>query len=239
MFHTLETTWDHSARRSWTTVASFTMQAIGLSFLLLIPILTVQGPPKFAWLTHEVFSPPAPPSPPPAPGPRHFIRGSEVRGLQIIAPPSIPSQVIQIVDHGTPAPPNLNGLEVQGGTGGRGPGVLDGTGPIAMSPTPPPATVATHPIRVSYWAEGGLVHRVQPVYPPLARQARIQGPVQLRAVISKAGTIEGLTLISGHAMLSGAALAAVRQWRYRPYLLNGEPIEVETEITVNFTLTGN
>jgi protein TonB len=92
---------------------------------------------------------------------------------------------------------------------------------------------------VSHWAEGNLIYRVQPIYPTLARQARIQGTVELRAVISKAGTIENLVLVHGHPMLSAAAIEAVRQWRYRPYLLNDEPIEVETEITVNFLLSGN
>lgn len=72
----------------------------------------------------------------------------------------------------------------------------------------------------------------------IARQARIQGSVQLRAIISKNGTIENLTVISGHAMLINSAIEAVKQWRYRPYLLNGEPIEVETEVTVNFLLAG-
>lgn len=87
--------------------------------------------------------------------------------------------------------------------------------------------------------EGNLIYRVQPVYPELARQARIQGPVRLRAIISKTGAIENLQALSGHPMLVSAAVNAVRQWRYRPYLLNGEPVEVETEITVNFMLSGN
>jgi protein TonB len=215
------------------------MQAIGLSFLLLIPILTVQGPPKFTWLTHEVFSPPrGPVPPPPHQGPRHPISGTEIHGNQIVAPVSFREHAMQIVD--APSAPSLDDF-VPGGTERREQGIPGGMkdGVDVAPPRPAPAPVPTHPVRISYWAEGGLVYRVQPVYPPLARQARIQGPVELRAIISKAGTIEGLTLVSGHAMLSGAALAAVRQWRYRPYLLNGEPIEVETEITVNFTLTGN
>ena len=87
--------------------------------------------------------------------------------------------------------------------------------------------------------EGTLIRRVQPVYPPLARSARIQGSVVLAAVISKTGTIENLTLISGHPMLVPAALQAVSQWRYRPYVLNGEAIEVDTQITVNFILGQN
>jgi protein TonB len=79
---------------------------------------------------------------------------------------------------------------------------------------------------------------VQPVYPPLARQARIQGKVLLQAVISKDGSIENLRLINGHPMLTQAAMDAVKQWKYKPYLLNGEPVEVETQVEVNFTLSG-
>jgi len=77
------------------------------------------------------------------------------------------------------------------------------------------------------------------MYPPLARTARIQGPVILAAVISKAGAIENLRLISGHPMLVPAAIQAVSQWRYKPYILNDEAIEVEAQITVNFVLAGN
>ncbi len=86
--------------------------------------------------------------------------------------------------------------------------------------------------------EGNLIRRIQPDYPPLARQARIQGSVVLRAVISRDGRIENLQVLNGHPMLAPAAIEAVRQWRYRPYMLNGEPVEVETQITVNFTLGG-
>jgi len=86
---------------------------------------------------------------------------------------------------------------------------------------------------------GDVIHKVQPVYPPLARSARIQGDVVLTALISKEGTMENLRVLAGHPMLVPAAIEAVRQWRYRPYLLNREPIEVETQITVKFWLTGN
>ena len=77
------------------------------------------------------------------------------------------------------------------------------------------------------------------MYPPLARSVRVQGAVVLAALIGKEGTIENLRLVSGHPMLVPAAIAAVSQWRYRPYILNGEAIEVETQITVNFVLSGN
>jgi protein TonB len=84
--------------------------------------------------------------------------------------------------------------------------------------------------------EGLLVHRVVPDYPVLARKAQIQGEVMLHAVISRDGTIEGLRMMSGHPLLAKAAVDAVQQWRYRPYMLNRQPVEVETEITVRFTL---
>ena len=96
-----------------------------------------------------------------------------------------------------------------------------------------------HPLKVSHWAEGNIIYRVQPLYPPIARQARVQGTVELRAIISRAGTIENLVVVSGHPMLVKSAIEAVRQWRYHPYLLNNEPAEVETEITVNFVLSGS
>ena len=108
-----------------------------------------------------------------------------------------------------------------------------------MAAIPPPPPKPTRPLRVSEMSEGNLAYRVQPAYPPLARAARVQGEVRLRAIISKTGMIENLQVLTGHAMLVSAAVAAVRQWRYRPYMLNGEPIEVETEITVNFTLAGS
>ncbi len=81
-----------------------------------------------------------------------------------------------------------------------------------------------------------LVNKVQPVYPPLARQTRISGTVRLHALISKSGSVESLEVISGHPLLVRAAMDAVQQWRYQPTLLNGEPVEVDTTIDVIFSL---
>ena len=86
--------------------------------------------------------------------------------------------------------------------------------------------------------EGNLIHRVQPDYPLPARSARIQGEVVLAAIIGKDGSIQNLHVLKGHPMLVKAALDAVQQWRYRPYVLNGDPVEVETQVTVNFVLSG-
>jgi periplasmic protein TonB len=108
--------------------------------------------------------------------------------------------------------------------------------PPPPPPTPPPA-VDAHPVRVSEGAQAAiLIYQVKPVYPPLARQARVQGVVVLEAVISKEGTIESLRAVSGHPLLNQAALDAVKQWRYRPTLLSGEPVAVVTTVTVTFTL---
>lgn len=84
--------------------------------------------------------------------------------------------------------------------------------------------------------QGLILKKVDPVYPSLARQARIQGTVILKVVINKSGDVETIQLFSGHPMLAPAAIDAVKQWKYKPYLLNGEPVEVETTVTVNFTL---
>jgi TonB family protein len=83
-----------------------------------------------------------------------------------------------------------------------------------------------------------IVTKVAPVYPPLARQAHIQAPVVLKVLISKSGDVEKIQLFSGHPMLAPAAIEAVKQWKYKPYLVNGEPVEVATTVTVNFTLSG-
>jgi protein TonB len=87
-------------------------------------------------------------------------------------------------------------------------------------------------------AVGMLIQKTQPIYPPIAKAARVQGTVILQATISKAGTIENLRVVSGPAMLQQAALDAVKTWRYRPYLLNNDPVEVETTVNVIFSLGG-
>jgi len=112
---------------------------------------------------------------------------------------------------------------------------ISGSNPVM--PARPAPTIRT--FRKSTILEGSLIRRVQPVYPPLARMARIQGPVVVAAVISKEGVMERVQAISGHPMLVPAAVDAVSQWRYKPYILNGEAIEVETQITVNFVLGAN
>lgn len=238
MFNALESTWDHSGRRRWTTLASFTMQALGLSLLLAIPLLWVQGPPQLRWFDPHILVPPSAPAAPAPPAAQQAVHSSNVNGEHLLPPTAIPTSILHVDDLGVPPAPDLGNVGVNDGIGHSRPGVANSLGDnTALAPTPPPAP--THPIRLSHWAEGNLIYRVQPNYPVLAREARIQGTVELRAIVSKSGAIEHLSVVNGHAMLVTAAIEAVKQWRYRPYLLNGEPVEVETDITVNFVLSGH
>jgi protein TonB len=236
MFSALENAWDQSPRRRWTTLASFTLQAFGLSLLLAIPLLTIQGPPRLQWLDSPILTPPPAPAPPPTG--QHPTHSSNLSGEHLLSITTIPPRIADLHEPQVGSAPDLDSIGVPGGIGTAGRGISGGIGNPAVDVAPPPAPVPAHPLKISHWAEGNVIYRVQPVYPTLARQARVQGAVELRAIISKAGTIENLIVVRGHPMLATAAIEAVRRWRYRPYLLNNEPIEVETEITVNFVLSG-
>jgi len=140
MFSTLESTWDHSVRRRWTTLASFSMQALGLSLLLAVPMLFVQGPPRLQWLAASVFSPP-PASAPPAPrGAQRAPHASNMSADHLAQPAAIPNGISTVIDHDVAGAPDFAETGVPGGTGHRGPGVPGSTGdPSAFAPPPPPA----------------------------------------------------------------------------------------------------
>ena len=123
--------------------------------------------------------------------------------------------------------------------GGQLGGVIGGiVNSTSLAAVPKFAPVQPQRVRISQGVTKGLlIRRVEPSYPPLARSARVQGEVVLSAVISVNGDIENLQLVSGHPMLVPAAITAVKQWKYKPYLLNGQPTEVETTVTVIFTLS--
>jgi protein TonB len=161
---------------------------------------------------------------------------TEVVQGQLRQPTKIPQKVEMVTEQEAP-PPVGGAMGVVGGTGEGMGGVIGGM--LSSAPVAVPKAAVPQKVRVSQGvAEGLLIHEVRPNYPPLARQARVQGSVVLQAVISKDGTIQNLKVVSGHPMLVQSALDAVKQWRYKPYFLNGEPVEVETSITVNFTLAG-
>jgi protein TonB len=238
----LETSWAQRTRRSWTTLTSFGLQALMIGLLLLLSLWKTVGLPSSRALPTPVSWAAPPPSGPTVHRQNTTtIVQSNLADNVLIAPREVPRQV-QMIDE-TTAPPqtSFNTAGVQGGTGDGSPdGVWKSLGSSMSPPAPLPVPAPiSRTFRTSRLLEGSLIRRVQPTYPALARSARVQGSVVLFALISKAGTIENLRVLSGHPMLVAAAIEAVSQWRYRPYILNAEPIEVETQITVSFSLSGN
>jgi protein TonB len=231
-------------KRGWTTVLSFALQAFLVAILILIPLLYTEALPKQQLMTFLVAPPPPPPPPPPpaaAPVKAVKVVQTDIVNGQLRTPTKIPEKVQMIKEEEAPPPVMASGGVVGGVPGGVPGGQMGGVigGIISSTPVAVPKVATPQRVRVSQGVtQGLLIHKVQPSYPPLARQARIQGSVVLQAVISKEGAIENLRLVSGHPMLAPAAIDAVKQWRYKPYILNGEPVEVETQITVNFTLSG-
>ena len=231
-------------KRGATTLFSFVLQMILLGVLILIPLLYTEALPKTQLMTFLVAPPPPPPPPPPAAAtPIKVVKQiqTEIINGQLRTPTKIPEKIQMIKEEEAPPPMNSMAGVVGGVPGGVPGGQMGGVigGIISSTPVSVPKAATPTRVRVSQGVtQGLLIRKVQPTYPPLARQARIQGAVLLQAEISKDGTIQNLRLISGHPMLTSAAIEAVKQWRYKPYILNGEPVEVETQITVNFTLSG-
>ncbi len=230
--------------RGKTTTMWFVLQAALVGVLVLLPLIFTEALPKQQLMTFLVAPPPPPPPPPPpAAAPVKVVRQvqSDLINGQLRTPTKIPQKVQMIKEEEAPPPEMSTGGVVGGVPGGVPGGQMGGVigGIISSTPVAVPKVATPQRVRVSLGvSQGLLIKKVQPAYPPLARQARIQGTVLLQAEISKDGTIENLRLISGHPMLAPAAIEAVKQWRYKPYMLNGEPVAVETQVQVNFTLSG-
>ncbi len=218
-------------QRARASLLSFTAQGIAIGILLLVPLFYSQGIPQIFSFSPLVV--PAAPVMQPVATTSHTSNrpgfGTVLNVVRNYKPIGIQNDPEPL------APPALD-FHDPDGANSVAVGIPNSTGTALVTLASPPA--ATKPLRISRMMEGNLLRRVQPVYPAIARLARVQGTVELRAVISREGMIENLQAISGPAMLINAAIDAVRQWRYRPYYLNGDPIEVETTVTVNFTLSG-
>jgi len=213
-------------------LASFA-QVVVLAVLLLIPLLYTQTLPGVA--LRSVLAAPAPPTAPPMPPARVLLKGQMRATARIF---SLPAQIVSRSaakqSDAALAPPEIGSSERPGGVYEGSGFTVDGVPP----PLPPPRkTPSRTALRVGGGvSEANLIHRVQPPYPALAITTRVEGTVEFTATISKEGTIENLQLVRGHPLLVNAAREAILQWRYRPTLLNGEPVEVITDITVKFTL---
>ena len=218
--------------RGW-MIATFLFNGAILVGLILIPLIYPEALPRQV-LNFLLTVPPPTATPPPAPKERRpeFHGRPEMIGTQVFLPARIPTTIWRGSDPEGAAPSTLLSLDANNGVSDIGTGVFrrrttvihpDAAGPVRLS---------------SVLVAGLLLFKPAPNYPVIAREAGVQGTVVLQATISKNGTIENLRVVSGPALLQQAALDAVKTWRYRPYLLNNQPVEVETTVNVVFTLGG-
>ena len=232
-----DTPWAGHSRRGWTTLASFGLQAVIVAILLTVPLVYTTGLPQTHW-TNTFVLPYFTPKPTPTP---NTTQGPTTGGdnINAIHPFTVPSEI----PNGPPKSgddPTAPAFPTDPSIGLR-PGIPGPSMPFVGTANWIPTPVISHPILkpvISSIMESLLIHRVQPTYPQLALQSRTQGSVVLQAIIGRDGTIENLHALTGHPLLVPAAIHAVQQWRYRPYVLNGEPVEVETQVIVNFVLGG-
>jgi protein TonB len=235
-----------SKRRAVATSTSLILNCFAIALAIIVPLMFTEELPKAQLLTFLVAPPPPPPPPPPAAAAVQKVVRVETEMLngQLRTPTRIPQKVQMIKEEEAPPISSTGGVVggVPGGIpggqlGGVIGGIVNATSQMAAA-VPKFVPVVPQRVRISQGVTKGLlIRRVEPAYPPLARSARVQGEVVLSAIISVNGDIENLQLVSGHPMLVPSAITAVKQWKYKPYLLNGQPTEVETTITVIFTLS--
>jgi protein TonB len=239
--------------RLWSTCAGITGQAILVGAALLVPLIWPAALPQLQSYVNIVAPGPPPPPPPPTQGATVRPRG-EVRPFRpaaITVPVFMPDRPQQIVDDVPDVAPTGSQFGVPGGTGVAMDGVVGSIAASALAAPPPPVArvverppqpapvVEAPPIRVPVGGDvrlGAPVHRIEPVYPRNAIAMRVEGVVEIEAVVGVDGRIREMRAKSGHPFLIPAALDAVRQWVYTPTLLNGRPVEVISPIVVTFRL---
>jgi len=230
--------------KPWTVALSAIIQVGILIVFVLIPLIYTEALPKQLLTTFLVAPAPPPPPPPPAAAVQRIVKpvARLIQAGKMMAPTVIPKKVEMIKEE--EMPPDVGAVGGVGGVpggiaGGSAGGVLGGIiGGVGSGPPPPPKPTASR-IRVGGNVQAAkMLRQIQPVYPQIAKTAHVQGTVMLHAVIAKDGSVQELTYVSGPPLLMKSAMDAVRQWRYQPTLLNGEPVEVDTTISVIFTLGG-
>jgi protein TonB len=234
-----------------TVLTSFLIQLGLIAFGVMIPLIWFDELPG-AQLSALITAPPPPPPPPPPPAaaPPKVVKviPRQMDAGKLMTPKVIPKEIKQIQED--EAPPSA-GVGVTGGVpggvaGGAVGGVLGGilgSVPSAAPPPPPPPKKEAPKPKPSIIPVGGrvqnakLIRHPDPIYPQIAKSARISGTVELSAIIGEDGKIQQLTVVSGHPLLRQAALDAVKQWVYQPTLLNEQAVKVSTTIDVIFTLS--
>jgi periplasmic protein TonB len=217
--------------KPWSVGVSMILEAGIVGALLLIPLIYTQTLPTSVMNTFLVAPPPPAPPPPPQ---QAVVKPQKTFAVNHMmeAPTMIPKQIEIAKDE---APPSVAPSDTTGVAGGTG-DVLGGIGTAAGPPPPPPAAA---PARIKVGGDvqaASLTKQVTPAYPNIAKTAHVSGTVTLHAIISKDGSIEKLEYVSGPALLMASAMTAVKEWRYKPTMLNGQPVEVDTTVQVVFSL---
>ncbi len=230
--------------KSWSVVLSAIVQGIIVVVFVLIPLIYTEALPKQLLTTFLVAPAPPPPPPPPAAAAPRIVKpvARLIQAGKMMAPTVIPKKVEMIKEE--EMPPDVGAVGVVGGVpggipGGSAGGVLGGIIGGTGGGMPPPPKPTQSRVRIGGNVQAAkMIRQIQPLYPQIAKTAHVQGTVMLHAIIAKDGTVQELQYVSGPALLMRSAMDAVRQWRYQPTLLNGEPVEVDTTISVVFTLSG-
>lgn len=231
----VESTNKSKTNKVWSVWLSAGIQALILIILILIPLIYTRAlPPLLS--TSFLAAPPPPPPPPPPAAVVKVIKQPKFVEQKMVAPTVIPKKIEIIKEQAPPPDVGVTGGVLGGVPGGSSGGVLGGIigGAPGGLPAPPPKPTI---IRVGGNVMAGkLIRQITPQYPQIAKIAHVSGSVVLHAIIGEDGTIQQLQVISGPSLLRQAAEDAVRQWRYEPYRLNGQPVKVDTTVTVIFNL---
>lgn len=233
-------------KRLLTLFISIAAHIVALVVIVVLPLVFFNVLPESELLTF-LIAPPPPPPPPPPPAPTRSAVAQKVvvDPAKFIAPTELPKEIPPPIDE----PPVVGlatvaqgvPLGVPGGIPGGVPGGVPGSvlGVVSPPPTPPPPPrpVKRTPQRVGGNVQAAkLIHRVEPVYPELAKRARISGGVFLEVTVDEEGNVSEVKILRGHPLLNDEVVRAVKQWKYSPTLLNGEPVPVVATVTVIFNL---
>jgi len=239
-----------TARRLLSGVVAIALEGALVLAMVVVPLIFFNVLPEGELLTFLIAPPPPPPAPPPpappassggrvAPkvavvDPNSFVAPTEIP--KDIAPPSDESPIIGVGNIVGGIPGGVVGGIAGGVPGGVVGGLIAGT-PTAAPPPPPPPPKRRDAIKVGgNVMESRLIRKIEPTYPELAKRARVQGRVILVVNVDEEGNVSDIKVSSGHPLLNDAAINAVKQWKYSPTLLNGEPVPVIATVTVIFNL---
>jgi protein TonB len=228
----------HHTRQGLTLPVSFAIHAVLITLVIIIPIVTANEMPNPTSVVRAFFVEPVAPPPPPPPPPPPAPRATVVPRTQVMTPTD-PGRFMAPVEIPDEIPPDESiDLGIEGGVpggveGGVAGGVVGGVvGGLGDAPPPMQAVRVGGQIK-----EPKKLRHVAPVYPPIARQARVQGVVVLECTISPQGRVTDVRVVRGIPLLDASAMEAVKQWVYTPTLLNGVPVPVIMTVTVNFRIS--